>query len=161
MNMRTRWSEVLVAVLVSGFAITALADDPKDLNCDFENGLDKWRGDGRLKTDEKGNKVCELKKKGKRTVEITHKVELPAKLTFDIHYRARAMAGSKDVRLRRAVRNDGGAGFSGSELVADGKWVEQKFSAKAGDKKGDRIIAIVFFEGEGVIQIDDIRVVPQ
>lgn len=139
MNMRTKWNGALVAMLISGFAISALADDPKDLNCDFENGLEKWRGNGRLKTDEKGNKVCELKKKGKRTVEITHKVEIPANLTFEIHYRARAMPGSKDVKLRRTVRNAGGAGFSGSDLVADGKWVEQKFSAKAGAGAGRAI----------------------
>jgi len=147
--------------LILGIGLVALADDPKDLNSDFESGLGKWRGDGRLKTDEKGNKVCELKKKGKRTVEITHKIELPGNLAFDIHYKVRAMPGSKNVKLRRAVRNFGGAGFSGGELVADGKWVEQKFVAKAGvgDRKSDRVIALVFLEGEGVVQIDDIRVV--
>jgi len=141
----------------------ALADDPKDLNCDFESGLNKWRGDGRLKDDEKGNKVCQLKKKGKRRAEITHKIELPGNLAFDIHYRVRAMPGSKKVRVRHSVRNPKGAGFVTKDLNADGQWVDMKFSAKAaeGDRKSDRIIGIAFYEGEGVIQIDDIKVVPK
>ncbi len=139
----------------------ALADDPKDLNCDFESGLNKWRGDGRLKDDEKGNKVCQLKKKGKRGAEITHKIELPGNLTFDIHYRVRAMPGSKNVKVRHSVRNPKGAGFVTKDLKADGQWVDMKFSAKAaeGDRKSDRIIGISFHEGEGIIQIDDIKVV--
>jgi len=62
---------VVAMVMVFGFGVLALAGDPEDLNCDFETGLDKWCGNGRLKTDEKGNKVCELKKPGKRTAEIT------------------------------------------------------------------------------------------
>jgi len=163
MNKGAKWNGVLGVVLIFGIGVFALADDPKDLNCDFESGLGKWRGDGRLRTVEGGNKVCELKKKGKRTAEITHKIEIPGKLAFDIHYKVRAIPGSKNVKLRRAVRNAGGAGFSGGELVADGKWVEQKFGVKAGagDRKSDRIIALVFIEGEGIIQIDDIRVVPR
>jgi len=61
------------------------------------------------------------------------------------------------------VRSSGGSGFSGSEAVADEKWVEQKFGAKAGvgDRKSSRTIVIIFMEGEGIIQIDDIRVVPR
>jgi hypothetical protein len=54
-----------------------------------------------------------------------------------------------------------GAGFSGSELKPDGVWIDQSFSVKGaeGERLSDRVIAIVFHEGEGVIQIDDIKVV--
>ncbi|MFK5922811.1 MAG: hypothetical protein QM496_11585 [Verrucomicrobiota bacterium] len=137
------------------------ADEPKDLNCDFESGMEKWRGDGRLKDDGKGNKVCQLKKKGSRRREITHKIELPGNLAFDIHYRVRAMPGSTNVKVRHSVRNPKGAGFVTKDLKADGQWVDMKFSAKAaeGDRKSDRIIGITFHEGEGIIQIDDIKVV--
>lgn len=163
MNQRANWIGVAAMVMVFGFGVFALADDPKDLNCDFETGLDKWRGNGRLNADEKGNKVCELKKSGKRTAEITHAIQLPGDIVYEIQYRVRAMPGSENVRIRRVVRSGKGAGFSGSELTADGKWVEQKFHAKAeaGDLKSDRVIAIVFYEGTGVIQVDDIRVVPK
>jgi len=66
-------------------------------------------------------------------------------------------------KIRRAVRRPGFSSYSGKELIADGKWVEHKFGAKAGegDSKGDRVVAIIFFEGKGVIQIDDVRVVPR
>ena len=149
--------------LIFGFEMFAFADDFKDFNCDFENGLGKWRGNGSLRTDEKGNKVCELKKKGKRIAEITHQIEIPGDLIVDIHYRVRAMRGSRNVRIRRAIRNKGGSLYSGGDLVADGKWVEQKIGVKAGagDRKSSRIIALIFLMGEGVIQIDDIRVVPR
>lgn len=144
-----------------GLVVVVFADEPQDLNCDFESGMKKWRGDGRLKEDEKGNKVCQLKKRGKRRAEITHKIELPGNLTFDIHYRVRALQGSKNVKVRHSVRNPKGAGFVTKDLEADGKWVNMKFGAKAaeGDRKSDRIIAITFYEGEGIIQIDDIKVV--
>ncbi len=68
-----------------GIRNVCFADEPKDLNCDFENGMDRWRGDGRLREDEKGNRVCMLKKTGTRREEITHKIRLPGNLTFDIH----------------------------------------------------------------------------
>ncbi len=153
---------IWIMALVLGFGMFVFADEPKDLNCDFENGMDRWRGDGRLREDEKGNRVCMLKKTGTRREEITHKIRLPGNLTFDIHYRVRAMPGGEKVRIRHAVKDlKGGAGFVTKDLVADGKWVEMKFGAKAaeGDRKSDRTVAIIFHEGKGVIEIDDIKVV--
>ncbi|MDF1812426.1 MAG: hypothetical protein P1V20_09430 [Verrucomicrobiales bacterium] len=148
----------LFVVLSAGLIQAA---DPEDLNCDFEGGMDRWRGDGRLTTDESGNRVCVLKKTNDRKKEIAHKIELPGAVSFEIHYRVRAMPGSENVVLRRSVRNPRGAGFSGAELKPDGKWVSQKFNAKGeeGQRESDRIIAITFHEGEGEIQIDDIKVV--
>ncbi|MCF6314309.1 MAG: hypothetical protein L3J39_17810 [Verrucomicrobiales bacterium] len=161
MKNRIKMRCVLGMLCVVSLAVVVFAEEPQDLNCDFESGLKKWRGDGRLKEDEKGNKVCQLKKKGKRRAEITHKIELPGDLAFDIHYRVRALQGSEKVKVRHSVRNSKGAGFVTKDLKGDGQWVDMKFSAKAaeGDRKSDRIIAIIFYEGEGVIQVDDIKVV--
>jgi hypothetical protein len=163
MNQRAKWNRALAMAMILGLGVVALADAPKDYKCDFENGMNKWRGNGRLKTDEKGNKVCELKKTGKRTSEITRNIQLPGVMVVDIYYKVRAMRGSENVRIRRAVRRTGFSGYSGKEVIADGKWVEHKFGAKGGegDSKSDRVVAIIFFGGKGVIQIDDIRVVPR
>lgn len=156
----TRRGAMVFACLL-GLGTVVGADEAKDLNCDFESGMGKWRGDGRLRDDEKGNKVCQLKKQGSRRAEITHKIELPGDLAFDIHYRVRAMPGSTKVKVRHSVRNPKGAGFVTRDLKADGQWVDMKFTAKAeeGERKSDRVIAIIFYEGEGLIQIDDIKVV--
>lgn len=151
-------------LLLAGASLVAslcLGADPASLSCDFESGLDGWRGDGRLVADETGNKVCQLKKTGKRKVEITQQVELEGDFIFEVHYRARALAGGEKIEIRRSIRTSSGAGFSGHELIPDGKWVQKSFSAKAqeGERSAARIIAITFHEGEGVVQIDDIKVV--
>ncbi len=55
MSNRATWNGGLAVVLLFAFGMYAFADEPKDLNSDFESGLGKWRGEGRRKADEKGN----------------------------------------------------------------------------------------------------------
>lgn len=140
-------------------AAAGFAQDPMSMACDFEKGSGKWRG-GTVKTDEKGNKVCQLKKTGKSTSEITHKVKLEEARRYTITYRARALPGSEGVKIRSAVRSSSGAGFVTRDLPADGKWVTHKFSAAApeGERSAKREAVLIFFAGKGVLQIDDITV---
>ena len=102
-----------------------------------------------------------LKKSGKRTVEITHKLTVKGSASYVLQFKVRAIPGSSNIRIEKAVRRSGGdTTFTEIDLKADGEWVTQKIGIrpKEGARKSDYIIAIIFLEGKGQIQIDDIKV---
>ncbi len=152
----------VVLLLIAGMGV-GLGQAPADLENDFSTGMDKWRGDGTLATLEDKNAVCELKKTSKRTQEITHKIELDPEKSYLVSLKVRALPGGEKIKFRMASRSNKGAGFVTIDLEPDGKWLEKSITVKstAEDRADDKVVALIFHEGEGVIQIDDIKVTEQ
>ena len=50
-------------LLISVFPIFGFTQSPLNMECDFENGMMGWKGDGKIVEEILGNKVCSLKKK--------------------------------------------------------------------------------------------------
>jgi len=155
------YNPALLFFIVFGVVTTSFGADPSDLNCDFEKGMGKWRGDGSLYTDAKGNKVCELKKTGKRTAEINHKMEVKGRTNYEVEFKVRAVPGGENIVIEKGFKLQGEYGLSMSaDLKADGEWVTQKISIKPkeGARRSSYTIIIRLDEGKGKIEIDDIKV---
>lgn len=79
------------------------AQNPQGMECDFENGIGGWTGDGAIVSDETGrNQVYSLKKSGGERPEINYTVIVPKNGHVKIRFRVRGMPGGKDLKLRKA-----------------------------------------------------------
>lgn len=130
------------------------------MECDFENGMMGWKGDGRIVEDRNFNKVCSLKKTGSDYRQITYTYTLPRNGTVQLHFRARAMPGGSGIEFHRKNRKNGGVLFSRVPLPATGEWVDvtQTTSDKKGEGPLECTVILSLQKGKGEIQLDDFTV---
>lgn len=130
------------------------------MECDFENGMMGWKGDGKIVEEILGNKVCSLKKTGTRYRQITHVFTLPKNGSVKLNFRARAIPGGSGIEFHRKNSIKGGILFSRVPLPANGEWVNVTHTAS--DKKGEGPLecTVIFSlqKGNGEIQLDDFTI---
>ena len=130
------------------------------MECDFENGMMGWEGDGKIVEDENFNKVCSLKKNGSDRREISHVFTLPRNGAVQVHFRARAIPGGSGIKFHKKHRKNAGVLFSNVALPTNGDWVD--VTQQVSDKKGEGPLECrVFYSlqgGKGEIQLDDFTV---
>ena len=150
-----------ISLLTAVFPILGFSQSPLSMECDFENGMMGWKGDGRIVEDRNFNKVCSLKKTGSDHRQITYTYTLPRNGTVQLHFRARAMPGGSGIEFHRKNRKDGGGVlFSRVPLPATGEWVDvtQTTSDKNGEGPLECTVFLSLQKGKGEIQLDDFTV---
>ena len=75
-----------ISLLIAVLPILGFSQSPLNMECDFENGMMGWEGDGKIVEDENFNKVCSLKKNGSDRREISHVFTLPRNGAVQVHF---------------------------------------------------------------------------
>jgi len=149
-----------ISLLIVVLPTLGFSQSPLSMECDFENGMMGWKGDGKIVEDKNFNKVCSLKKTGSDHRQITYTYTLPRNATVQLHFRARAMPGGSGIEFHRKNRKNGGVLFSRVPLPATGEWVD--VTQTTSDKKGEGPLECTVFlslqKGKGEIQLDDFTV---
>ena len=93
-----------ISLLIAILPILGFSQSPLSMECDFENGMMGWKGDGRIVEDRNFNKVCSLKKNGSDRREISHVFTLPTSLTSPIIYLLKILSLLTDSILNNLLK---------------------------------------------------------
>jgi hypothetical protein len=154
---------IVVAASLHLVAMTGAAAETRGnllKNSSFENGVQFWKGDGKVVTLQPQNlKVYEIEASKSRLKEVSQEFELNELKQVQIVFRARSV-NYKGAGLRISVHVKGGGSLLWTrQLPEDGSWADIKLDYLTTNAKEDRRELIIAAHlGTGEVQIDDVEV---